>query len=507
MRNSYPADCRPQSLQRRFDMNHQSNKSLYEKNAVPLRRDKMNKQVDSRFKGQIPFRICEMFPKDTAIAPACMLLLMLVVGCSSADSPAPSADQGAAANALDRVTTGPPVKKTLKLFTEQPGRVVAFEEAPILSKLPGYVESVHFDIGDRVSKGQLLIRIHAPEYADQLQQKRGLLGQADAQIKQAEAAFVAAQAVANSSKAMVAQAEASIGRTDAEYARWDSELKRMQQLVSKGSVTPKLADEATSKFQAADAARKEAQANIDSAKARQREAEANVLTASADIEAAKAKLGVAQSDIAQAETMVSYTELLAPFDGFVTNRQVDVGHYVQPAGSTNSQPLMTITNVAKVRVFVNVPESEAVWVDAGFDNLDSGDPVTIFAPSLPGGAIDSRVTRTSLQLDPQSRTLSVEIDIDNQELKILPGAFVTTKILLEQRDNVLTLPTAAIVKDTDGTRCCIVVDARIEYRPIGLGLRVGDEVEVKSGLEGNETVVLLRAGALQAGQSIEVIDE
>jgi len=306
----------------------------------------------------------------------------------------------AAANSLDRVTAGPSIRKTLQLFTEQPGRVVAFEEAPILSKLAGYVESVHFDIGDKVTKGQLLVRIHAPEYQDQVEQKRGLLGQAEAQIKQAEAALVAAEAAANSSKAMVAQAEAGIGRTDAEYARWDSELQRMQQLVSKGSVTPKLAEETTSKFQAADAARQEAQAGIESAKARQREAEANVLTASADIDAANAKLKVAQSDIAQAETMLKYTELVAPFDGFVTSRRVDAGHYVQPAGANNAQPLMTITNLAKVRVFVNIPESEAAWVDAGFDNSDSGDPITIVSAALPGGKVEARVTRTSLQLDP-----------------------------------------------------------------------------------------------------------
>ena len=77
----------------------------------------------------------------------------------------------------------------------------------------------------KLPKVRLLIRIHAPEYNDQLEQKRGQLGQAEAQIKQAEAALVAAEAAANSSKAMVAQAEAGVGRSDADYMRWDSELK------------------------------------------------------------------------------------------------------------------------------------------------------------------------------------------------------------------------------------------------------------------------------------------
>ena len=447
-----------------------------------------------------------MNKKQISISFISSALLFAMAGCSPNKVEGPANGTTAAPTAsLDRVTAGIPTRKTLQLFTEQPGRVVAFEETPILSKLPGYVESVMFDIGDKVSKGQVLVRIHAPEYKDQLEQKRGLLGQAEAQVKQAEAALVAAEAASNSSKSMVAQAEAGVGRTDADYARWESELKRIQQLVSKGSVTPKLADETSSQFQSANAARQEALAHIESAKAQQREAEARVLTALADIDVAKSKLRVAQSDIAQAETMLTYMELTAPFDGFVTSRHVDEGHYVQPAGASNAKPLLTVANVSKVRVFVNVPESEAVWVDAGFGNVDKGDPVTILSPSLPNGKIESRVTRTSLQLDPQSRTLSAEVDIDNNDLKLLPGAFVTTKMLLEKRENVLVLPTGAIVKSAEGTKCCALVDGKIQHLPIVLGLRVGDEVEITSGLVGSETIVLLRAGSLQAGQSVELI--
>lgn len=431
-------------------------------------------------------------------------ILFAVAGCDSKKPDDPVAGSSNSP-ALDRVTAGPPIRKTIQLYTEQPGRVVAFQETPILSKLPGYVESIQFDIGDKVARGQVLVRIHAPEYKDQLEQKRGLLGQTEAQLKQAEAALFAAEASANSSRSMVAQSEAGVGRTDAEYTRWNSELKRIQQLVSRGSVTPKLADETTSQFQSAEAARKEALAIIESAKARQKEAEARVLTAKADIDAAKAKLKVAQSDISQAETMLAYAELTAPFDGIVTSRQVDVGHYVQPAGANNAQPLMTVADVGRVRVFVNIPESESAWVDAGYQNSEDGDQVTIFSPSLSNGKVESRVTRTSLHLDPLSRSLMAEIDLDNTELNLLPGAFVTTRLLLEQRENVLTLPTGALVKSNDGMKCCIIIDGKIQHRPIELGLRTGDEIEIKTGLDGSETVVLVRAGSLQPGQSVEII--
>ena len=442
-----------------------------------------------------------------SIATLCLVASFVYLsGCNPRDEVETAADAGPSrAISIDRVTAGAPIRKTLKLFTEQPGRVVPFEEAPIHSKLSGYIESVHYDLGDKVAKGQVLVRIHAPEYQDELEQKRGLLGQAQAQVKQAEASLVAAQAALHSTKAMVDQTRAGVGRTDAEYARWESELKRIEQLVSKGAVTPKLADETSSQFQSAEAARKEVLAQIEFAKAQEQEAEANVLTAMADIDAAKAKLNVAESDVAHAQTILKYTELASPFDGFITSRNVDAGHYVQPAGSTSARPLMTVANIARVRVFVNIPESQAAWVDAGFGKPDAGDLVTILSPSLAGGKIDARVTRTSLQLDPQSRSLSVEIDLDNHEFKLLPGAFVTAKVLLEQRDDAMTLPIGAIIKDADGSKCCVVIDGKIEHRRIELGLRVGDDVEIKSGLEGHESVVLVRASSMEVGQAVEIM--
>ncbi len=119
--------------------------------------------------------------------------------------------------------------------------------------------------------------------------------------------------------------------------------------------------------------------------------------------------------------------------------------------------------------------------------------------------MEAKITRTSRQLDPQSRSLSTEIELNNLDQKLLPGAFVTAKVLLEKREDVFVLPIGAIIKAADGTKCCVVVDGKIQHRPIELGLRVGDEVEIKSGLDGSENVVLVRASYLQADQSVEII--
>ena len=132
---------------------------------------------------------------------------------------------------IDRVTAGKPVRKTLKLITTQPGRIEAFEEAPLVPKLAGYVQEVLVDIGDSVKKDQLLIKLSIPEMLDEVKQMEALVAQADAEVSQAEAAVKAAEAMAGTAEAKVAQATAGIGRAAGEYERWKAEHARMTELA------------------------------------------------------------------------------------------------------------------------------------------------------------------------------------------------------------------------------------------------------------------------------------
>lgn len=432
---------------------------------------------------------------------------LLSIGCQPPEAAKSDSGDRISVSAVDRVTAGPPLRQTLRLYTEQPGRVAAFEQTPMFSKLAGYVEEVLVDIGDRVKAGQVLLTLSVPEYQDQLEQKRGLLAQAEAEVQQAEAALVAVEAAANSAKAMVAQAEASIGRAEGDFARWESERNRIEQLVNTGSVTAKLGDETLNQFRAAEAAKKEAVATVESAKARLQEAEANTNKSKSDIVASKAKVRVAQANVSQAETMMGYTQLMAPFDGIITNRSADTGHYVQPANAANSQPLLTVASSGKIRVFVDIPEMEASLITAGYDDDQAGDIATIRSQSLKDVVIEGRVTRSSWSLDAMNRSLTAEIDLPNESGDLLPGSFATVSILLEQRDDVLTLPITAIIRDGQETRCCVVVDGEIEYRPIELGLRSGPDIEITSGLDESENVVLKSAASLMAGQRVEVIEQ
>jgi RND family efflux transporter MFP subunit len=358
------------------------------------------------------------------------------------------------------------------------------------------------DIGDPVKKDQVLIKLWIPEMHDEVEQKEALVAQAEAETKQAEAAVQAAEAAVRSAQAGVSQAEAGIGRTDGDYDRWKSEHDRIKGLAERGSVTLKLVDETLNQFRAAEAAQHETAANVQFAKASLSESEANVSKARADLLAARARHRVTQANLKHTTTLLGYGEIKAPFDGVITQRGVDTGHYVHPASGGTTKPLLVVARTGKVRIFFDIPEMEAALVDGG----ENADTAIVRVQSMNNREFEAKVTRTSWSLDASNRSLRTEIDIPNEDGLLRPGMYATATILLEQRNDVLALPITAIIREGQQAYCCCIESGKIERTAIELGLRSGDEVEVVSGLNDSHTVVLARAESLQQGQQVEVIE-
>ena len=424
-------------------------------------------------------------------------LLLGVGGCSrEASSSAASIAEG---SQVDRVVAGPPQRKTLILNTMQPARIEAYEETPLYAKLAGYVGEVRVDIGDSVKKGQPLVTLQIPELGNEVAQKKALLAQAEAEVKLAAANVDAFKAGAGTAESQVVEARAGVGRTKADFDRWTAEFTRIEQLAASGSVTQKLVDETRNQRIAADAARAESAAAVQSAEASAREAKAMISKAEAAAAAAGARLGVAEADLARAKTMLGYAEIVAPFDGVVTQRSIDTGHFVQPA-SGGAKPLLVVARTEKVRVFLDVPEMDAGMVDVG-------DPAILRVQALRNKELKAAVTRTSWSLDVSNRSLRAEVDVPNEKSLLRPGMYATGIIELDRREDVLTLPVAAIVRDGEETRCCCVVSGKIERPRIELGLRSGPEVEVLSGIDEASIVVQARGDSLEVGQPVEVIGQ
>jgi RND family efflux transporter MFP subunit len=405
------------------------------------------------------------------------------------------------------VTIIKPERRTIHRDVEQPGTIEAFEQTPVHAKIAGYVDTVHADIGDRVTKGKLLAELSVPEMEEELKRREALLAQAKAEVKQADAALAAATANLKTTAALVKEAEAGRERANALVARWKSEYERLEK--AKQTIDKQTLEETRYQLKAAEATRTEVEAKVESSKAARDESAAKRDKAEADVSAAKARQGVAESARDREKALLDYAKIRAPFDGVVTRRNVDTGHFLQPNAGGKGKALFVVMREDKVRIFVDVPETAAPLV--GKDT-----PARIRVLAQRGQEFKGSVTRTSWALDPKARTLKAEIDLDNPDGKLRPGMYAYATLTVT-RDKALSLPASAIVTQGDQTFCFRVEEGKALRTLIETGLRGGGWVEVlrkqtwpaKDGepiwedFTGTEAIVAGNAAALTDGQAVK----
>lgn len=447
---------------------------------------------------------------STTVPGLSCLLILLLAGCGP-PAGAPQGEEKQVEESALRVSVIAPQKKTLIRRTEQPGQVRALEETPVFAKVTGFVNKVHVDIGDAVQgpklddkgnvvePGQVLLEIDAPELQEDVLQKTALVAQAKSQITQAAAAIKVAAAAKASAISGVAEAEAAIDRAEAMHAQAKSELDRVNVLFQEKASTQKLVDEAQSRLQAAEAAKKEVTAKISSAHSQVAEKEAGKEQAAADLAAAQSRLDVAEADERRAKTWLQYLTIRAPYNGTVIARNVDTGHLVQPGKNAADKPLLVVVQASTVRVLVDIPEGDATLVQPGSEAI-------IRTPAAATTNIKGQVKRSAWVLQPATRTLRVEIDVPNGEGTLRPGMYVYADVKVAERKEAMALPKGAVLSQ-DNQSFCLVVNSqmKIQRLPIQIGIRAGDEVEIISGLSGSERVIATNAAAYREGQTVEIV--
>ena len=435
----------------------------------------------------------------TAI-PALLAVVMLA-GCGR-----PVAHDAASGGGMPavRATVIQPQRKVFVRTVDLPGRVEAFEFAPLCAKVTGFVLKVPVDIGDPIhgpkgdQPGSILCELLVPELNEELSEKTAAIAQTKAEILQADAGVKVAEAFVLSADAHIGEAEALVAKEESRHARWKSEYQRVAQLAENGAVTRKVADETKSELEAADAGRREVTAKIAAVKAMRLEAAARLEKARADAVAIRARLDVAHAEKRRVETMLDYSILRAPFDGVVVERNVHRGHLVQAGGGTGQKPLLSVMRVDPVRVFIDIPENDAVHVA-------KGSKVELRVPSMHGKPHVGTITRTSWSLNTTSRTLTAEIDVPNPDGLWRPGLYVQAKVTVAELKDVFTLPKLAIITHDKQTYCQTVgADGKVARRAVSLGLHAGPEVEIREGLTGDEQVITVNANTFREGQTVEI---
>jgi HlyD family secretion protein len=452
-----------------------------------------------------------------------LMLLPLAVGggCNSKPPDKPAAP-GPEAQAQPP-TVGKPERKTLHYAIRQPGQIEAFEQTALYPKIAGYVSKVNVDIqdpltgpqydekGQVVKPGTLLAELSIPELDVQLKEKEALVREADAKVKQARELVAVADANTRSAEAKLGAAEAGRPRALAEQKRAKTQYDLLNKAGREGSIDKNSIAAALYESEGADAGVFEVVAKIKSAEADRDESQANLSKARADVTVAEEHLEVAKQQRDEAKTLVEYTRIEAPYDGVVVKRNVNTKDFYQPAasGGEKGDPLFVVAKVDPVRIFLEVPETDAVLV--GKDT-----PARVRVRGLRDEELGGKVARTSWSLGTRARTLWTEIDVKNPDHSLRPGMYADVTIQVQRE--AWALPAAALVTKDAATFCYRVdEDGKAVHMPVRAGIRDGDTVEVlkkqmkpaKPGeegvwedLKGDEKIVLSNAESLKEGQEI-----
>jgi len=220
-------------------------------------------------------------------------------------------------------------------------------------------------------------------------------------------------------------------------------------------------------------------------------AQANDLTTAAAIAAAKA-------NFEKFQTMVSYTQITAPFDGVVTHRYADPGTLIQAGTSSDTQALPLVRVSDNYRLRLDFP----VTVDYVKD-VQLGDSVEVRVDSLNGKTYTVKISRFTHDVDDNTRTMMTEIEIPNPNLELVPGMYATVVLKVEKHLQALAVPTEAVSGEKSPTVYVVNHDNQIEERAVKLGLETSDKYEILSGLREGDLVVIGNRAGFQAGQKVE----
>jgi len=377
------------------------------------------------------------------------LLAGLLTSCKSAAPPA------AALPIVPVATAGP---ATLENDLTLTAEFRPYQDVDVMAKVAGYVRSINVDIGDHVRQNAVLATLEAPEIQDD--------------VAKAKAGVAAAEADVVTAQASIQRAQAASNIAGLSYKRIQDVANRDKGLVPRQE--------------------------IDVAQSKQMEAEAQLASAQSELKAAQEHKFEAQSEYSRTQAMMQYTTIRAPFTGVVTKRYASTGSMIQAGISSQTQamPVVSLAQNDLLRLTLPVPVSDVAEVK-------DGQPVDVNVVSL-GRKLQGKITRYADSVQMATRTMETEVDVPNPDGSLVPGMYAEVHLHLANRPNVLSVPLDAV--DGIGTtiqQVYIVRDGVIHLANVTIGLQTPTRVEVLSGVQAGEKVVVGRHTGLSDGERVD----
>ncbi len=356
-------------------------------------------------------------------------------------------DRGVAAE-TQQSSSAPPLVDTVRaapVGTVQrlslPGQTAAWHSSTIYARVNGYVGKWFVDIGDHVHKGQVMAMIETPDLDAQLAGARAGLQAADAQV-------------------LVRRAQAEFAKST--YERWRDSPK--------GVVSEQEREQKHSEFDSAEASLKSAEADV----------------------------ALDQAHVNQYLALAEFKQVTAPYDGTVSQRDIDIGNLVTAGSTSSTTSLYVVTQNDPMRVFVDVPQSAAP------DLMQGRVQAEVQVPGSAGRTYSGSVTRTSGAINQQARTMRVEVDIPNGQQTLVPGMYVKVGFGLQAK-GLVQVPAAALIFRASGPQVARVdKNNHITFRSVTIARDDGNAVELGSGVEPGDDLALNVSSQITDGELVQV---
>src|ERR1700722_17607407 len=330
--------------------------------------------------------------------------------------------------AVPSVAVVRPDTKALQATIDLPGRLEAYNRAPIFARVSGYLKNWNADIGARVKAGEVIAEIEAPDLDQQLLQARADLANQQASAKLSEVT-----------------------------------LARRRTLIASNFVSMK-----------------------------------EIADPPADLPTKNAAVNSSQANVERLEALAGYKKITAPFDGIVTARNTDVGALIN-AGGTSSPPMFIVSDIKKLRVYVNVPQTYVPAVKIGAKG-------TISVPEYPTRTFEATVEASSQAVDVNSGTTQMQLGLDNISGALMPGGFANVRLVLQREDAPLHIPSSALVFDQKGLRVVTVTsDNKILFKPVTIARDLGREIELAGGITLDDRIISTPPDGVVDGDPVRVV--
>jgi membrane fusion protein (multidrug efflux system) len=399
------------------------------------------------------------------------LLLTITLALNAACAPTKPASSPAAATPT--VTVISVLSQELHRQLRLPGELQAYQDVMLYPKVQGFIEWIGVDRGSVVKTGQLLVRLSAPEIGSQRNEAEAKVGGAQAQKLEGEARV-------SSVRAQRVEAEARLAASTATYNRLKS-----------ASATPGVVS--GNELENAQRLVEAEQARVQAFKDNEKAARAQVKAIGADEAAAR--------DAARSvQTTEDYLRIVAPFDGVITERNEHTGSLAGPSGAAGAPPVLRLQQVSRLRLVVPVPEAEVAGVRPGAK-------VNFTVPAFPGEIFTGTVARIANSIDPKTRTMPVELDVNNQSRRLAPGMLPQVSWPTSRPGPSLLVPSSAVAVTTERSFVIRIRDGIAEWVDVKRGASINqhgtDMVEVFGELAPGDQIVLRGTDELRAGTRVQ----